>query len=78
MIPTPPVPEALLDALHAHHTCIIIGHKNPDGDALSSQLALGSYLQRIGRTVYLVSPGPFKRHEIQHLASGFSDRKSVV
>ncbi len=72
MIPTPPVPEALLDALNSHRTVIIIGHKNPDGDTLCSQIALGSFLERIGRRVHLVSPGPFKRFEIQHLASRFS------
>ena len=72
MIATPPVPQELLDALRNHAEFIILGHKNPDSDCLNSQLAMGAVLQMLGRQFHLVSPGPFERHEIKHLASQFS------
>ena len=69
MIKTPEVPETLLKAIEKYENFIIIGHKNPDGDCLDSQLALGRLLEKIGKTVHLVSPGPFDRHEI----TGYQD-----
>jgi bifunctional oligoribonuclease and PAP phosphatase NrnA len=60
------IPIDLKNMLEKRKAFIIIGHKNPDGDCLSSQLALGSLLQRRGKKVYLLSPGPFNRSEIEH------------
>jgi len=59
------VPQNLLNELKQRNSFILIGHKNPDGDCLSSQLALGSFLERMGKKVSLISPGPFDRKEIQ-------------
>ncbi len=73
MLATPPVPDELLQAFRDYETMLIIGHKNPDGDALGSQLALGSVLSRMGKRVHLLSPGPFERHEIKHLQDQFLD-----
>ncbi len=67
-----PVPAELLDAIRKHPEVIVIGHKNPDGDCLGSQLALESMLKRMGKQVHLLSPGPFDRHEIRLLRERFS------
>ncbi|MCK5153413.1 MAG: bifunctional oligoribonuclease/PAP phosphatase NrnA [Spirochaetales bacterium] len=60
------VPLELKQSLEEKDSFILIGHKNPDGDCLSSQLALGSFLKRQGKNVCLISPGPFNRLEIEH------------
>jgi len=72
MLPTPPVPEELLEAFRQYQEMVIIGHENPDGDSLTSQMALGNILREEGKTVHLISPGPFKRYEIQQYADKFS------
>lgn len=59
-------PVELIEILKKRDSFLLIGHKNPDGDCLSSQLALGSFLERIGKKVCLLSPGPFDRPEIEH------------
>ena len=60
------IPLELKQILEKNESFILIGHKNPDGDCLSSQLALGSFLKRKGNKVCLLSPGPFNRSEIEH------------
>ncbi len=59
------IPVELTQALKKRESFLLIGHKDPDGDCLSSQLALGSFLERIGKKVCLLSPGPFDRPEIE-------------
>ncbi len=44
-------PAAIVAALKQCNTIIISAHRNPDGDALGSQLALMIALERIGKTV---------------------------
>jgi len=72
MLKTPPVPEELLEAFSRFQEMVITGHENPDGDSLTSQMALGNILTDAGKTVHLISPGPFKRYEIQQYADMFS------
>ena len=60
------VPAELIQVLEERDSFLLIGHKNPDGDCLSSQLAFGNFLERIGKKVCLLSPGPFDRPEIEH------------
>ncbi|MDA3939888.1 MAG: bifunctional oligoribonuclease/PAP phosphatase NrnA [Spirochaetia bacterium] len=60
------VPIDLQQILKERDSFLLIGHKNPDGDCLSSQLALGSFLKRQGKRTCLLSPGPFDRSEIVH------------
>ncbi|MFO7723435.1 MAG: bifunctional oligoribonuclease/PAP phosphatase NrnA [Bacteroidales bacterium] len=38
---------------------IIVSHENPDGDAIGSSLALGRFLQLLGKEVTIALPGPF-------------------
>jgi len=71
MISTPPVPQELIEAIHAHDTFVIVGHRNPDADCLNSQLVMGSALNYLGKDVLLLSPGPFDRHEIANYQEHF-------
>jgi phosphoesterase RecJ-like protein len=38
---------------------VVIGHRNPDGDAVGSTLALGQYLKKKGHDVVVVMPNDF-------------------
>ena len=67
-----PVPPDLLDFIDRHGPFYIIGHKEPDGDCIGSQLALASFLKRSGRSAYLLSAGPFTRTEITQYEGRFS------
>ena len=59
------ITSCLLDFIREGHKFLIIGHKEPDGDCIGSQLALNSALRRLGKETVLCSPGPFKRAEIK-------------
>ena len=65
------IPKDLKKILEERESFLLIGHKNPDGDCLSSQLALGSFLKRQGKRICLLSPGPFDRSEIEHQEKHF-------
>jgi phosphoesterase RecJ-like protein len=66
------VPVELVNYIKNCSKFIIAGHKEPDGDCVSSQLALRSALLRMGKTAIVSSAGPFKRVEIQEYAEQFS------
>jgi phosphoesterase RecJ-like protein len=66
-----PVPPALLDFIHGGSKFLLTGHKDPDGDCVGSQLALGSVLRKMGKEVILCSADPFKRSEIMPYAGEF-------
>lgn len=51
----------------------IVGHKEPDGDCVGSQLALDSFLRRQGKETVLLSAGPFTRVEIAKYRERFLD-----
>ncbi len=80
------IPKELLFALDHYTSFVIIGHEEPDGDALSSQFALGSFLKRKNKNVFLVSPGPFVRPEIaahekkflKHIPDRISNEETLV
>ncbi len=59
-----PVPKALLEFIDRHDCFYILGHREPDGDCIGSQLALSSMLQSEGKRVHVLSSGPFNRIEI--------------
>lgn len=67
-----PVPRELLEFFDRHDRFFIIGHKEPDGDCVGSQLALASFLRRMGKGTALCSAGPFTRTEIMPFESRFS------
>jgi phosphoesterase RecJ-like protein len=59
-----PIPQELLDFIRRRDKFLIVGHKEPDGDCVGSQLALTSALRRLGKEAVPCSAGPFKRPEI--------------
>lgn len=65
--------SGILGFLSQYQSYCLVGHKEPDGDCIGSQLALGSFLERRGKTVHLLSAGPFSRTEIAGYASAFKD-----
>jgi bifunctional oligoribonuclease and PAP phosphatase NrnA len=67
------VPLELLEFLKAYSVYLIIGHKEPDGDCIGSQMALASYLRRKGKKAVLLSSGPFTRTEILPYEHAFLD-----
>jgi len=66
------VPRELLDFIEHYGTFYVIGHKEPDGDCVGSQLALASFLRRMGKDVTACSSGPFTRTEIMPFEHRFS------
>ena len=60
-----PFPAALLDAVRSADEAVVIGHSNPDGDCIFSQLACGRLLGHLGKKVTLLNQGPFQRDEIR-------------
>lgn len=67
------VPSGLLDFIDRHGTFYIVGHKEPDGDCVGSQLALASFLRRMGKDTVTLSAGPFTRTEILSYEHRFTD-----
>lgn len=63
---------ALLKFVADHRSFVVIGHKEPDGDCIGSQLALTSALTRLGKHCQTVNVGPFERTEIAADARRFS------
>lgn len=66
------VPPGLKRFIDEGSRFVIIGHKDPDGDCICSQLGLAGFLRRRGKKVHLVSPGPFRRLEVMPFAASFS------
>ncbi len=71
---TPTPPEKLLSFLNRYTRFFILGHSEPDGDCLGSQLSISILLDKLGAENHLYSPGPFRRPEIQEYAPLFSTR----
>ncbi len=71
MFSYPPIDEEILSLLREREEFIVIGHVSPDGDCLSSQMAMNSLLLKMGKTVHMANAGPFDRSEITHLRSDF-------
>ncbi|MFT4674164.1 MAG: phosphoesterase RecJ-like protein, partial [Saprospiraceae bacterium] len=47
------------ELLSSPKNCVIIGHKNPDGDAVGSTLGLDLFLKSIGQNSQVVLPNDF-------------------
>jgi phosphoesterase RecJ-like protein len=60
----PAYPATIIDLITRSENVIIAGHVSPDGDCLSSQIALGKMLSAMGKKVVLANVGPFERTEI--------------
>ena len=64
-------PEPLIDFIRRYDGFVMLGHLEPDGDCVGSELALSSALRRMGKTVQVLNPGPFDRQEIAGFESHF-------
>lgn len=64
-------PRQILDALCAAESLVVLGHEEPDGDCVASQLALAEFLSSLGKRVGVYSAGPFNRYEIRRYAHRF-------
>jgi len=69
-------PQELLEFFGLYATYYIVGHKEPDGDCVGSQLALASFLRRRGKKAVLLSAGPFSRTEIASYEGNFAPKIS--
>jgi phosphoesterase RecJ-like protein len=67
------VPQGLIDYIERHDCFYVLGHREPDGDCIGSQLALSSFLKRLGKRVHTLSSGPFTRSEILLYEHKFKD-----
>ena len=68
---TDATPRQVLDALCAAESLVVLGHEDPDGDCVASQLALSRFLAGRGKRVGVYSAGPFNRYEIRAYATRF-------
>ncbi len=68
----PPCDARLLEAIRSASDTIVIAHRNPDGDALYSSLAMEHILRSLGKNVLLMNEGPFLRDDIKYLEPLFS------
>jgi phosphoesterase RecJ-like protein len=68
-----PVPQGVLDFIKEGNSFLVAGHKEPDGDCVGSQLALGALLEQLGKKAKLVSDGPWKRPEIAGFQKKFQN-----
>ncbi|MBQ3965372.1 MAG: bifunctional oligoribonuclease/PAP phosphatase NrnA [Treponema sp.] len=64
--------------LSSHDFFYVIGHKEPDGDCISSCLGMASLLDAKKISYQLLSAGPFKRTEIRDKADLFSNVPSFL
>lgn len=49
MFSYPPIEEEILALLRNREEFVVIGHVSPDGDCLSSQMAMNSMLLKMGK-----------------------------
>src|SRR5262245_17536044 len=52
-------PAKLRQLIHQPQNVAIISHRNPDGDAIGSSLAMRHYLEQYGHTVHVLFPSEF-------------------
>ncbi|QTQ14174.1 bifunctional oligoribonuclease/PAP phosphatase NrnA [Treponema parvum] len=58
--------------IQEHDFFLITGHKDPDGDVISSCLGIAAIMEKSGKPYQLLSAGPFKRQEIRNKEPLFS------
>lgn len=64
---------AFKDFITSHDTFLIVGHKEPDGDCISSCLGMSYIVKHFTKPYVMLSAGPFKRTEIKTTAPLFKD-----
>jgi bifunctional oligoribonuclease and PAP phosphatase NrnA len=63
---------AAIRFITAHDTFVVLGHKEPDGDCIASQISAARLLRALGKEATLYSAGPFDRPEITPFETDFS------
>ncbi len=58
--------------IRSHESFLVLGHKEPDGDCVASQLGVAALLEALGKKVSLYSVGPFDRPEITEFQEKFA------
>jgi len=48
----------ILQVVRENHTFFVSSHNRPDGDSIGAQLALGSFLKRLGKAVHIANRDP--------------------
>lgn len=64
--------ERFVRFVESHSLFYVVSHREPDGDAVFSSLAMAALLGAKGKPSRLISAGPFKRAEIRPYADLFS------
>jgi phosphoesterase RecJ-like protein len=64
-------PPELLDFIKGGQRFLIVGHHEPDGDCIGSQMALASVLRRLGKECILLNHGPWNKPEIKQYQKHF-------
>ena len=59
--------------IEKHDFFFIAGHKEPDGDCITSCLGIAAILEHFNKPYQLLSAGPFKRNEVIRWQERFSD-----
>lgn len=67
------VPDDVLRFLSDHTGFLVLGHREPDGDCVGSQLAIASILSAQGKRTLAANPGPFDRQEIAVFETEFEE-----
>ncbi|MCM1321979.1 MAG: bifunctional oligoribonuclease/PAP phosphatase NrnA [Bacteroides sp.] len=67
---------AFVRFIDSHDSFIVSGHKEPDGDSISSAIVLAKLLEKRKKQTQLLSAGPFKRIEIKKFENLFSKKFS--
>ena len=65
------IDPSILEFLSSHRHFLVLGHMEPDGDCVASQLVTARLLKRMGRSAAAFSQGPFDRPEIAPYAPLF-------
>lgn len=65
--------EELKSFILNHEFFFIAGHKEPDGDCVTSCLGIAAILDHFEKPYQLLSAGPFKRNEVLRWQERFSD-----
>lgn len=60
--------------IEAHDYFIIAGHKEPDGDCVSSCIGISKVIEHYNKEYQLINAGPFKRIEIRKYSDLFSNQ----
>ena len=60
--------------VESHGYFLVAGHKDPDGDCVSSSLAAEAILKAMGKECLLLNVGPFKRPEIRQYEKKFASQ----